>query len=48
MRSITDTCYGVPVGSLTVLPLPRFGLAQDANAEEGLPEAGAAQPVVGA
>jgi hypothetical protein len=35
------------VGSLTVLPLPRFGPAQDADDEEGLPEAGAAQPAGG-
>jgi hypothetical protein len=34
------------VGSLTVLPLPRFGPAQDAD-DEGLTEAGAAQPAVG-
>jgi hypothetical protein len=27
LKSITDTCYGAPVGSLTVLPLPRFGPA---------------------
>jgi hypothetical protein len=35
------------VGSLTVLPLPRFGPAQDADVEEGLTEAGAAQPASG-
>jgi hypothetical protein len=34
------------VGSLTVLPLPRFGPAQDAD-DEGLTEAGAAQPAAG-
>jgi hypothetical protein len=27
LKSITDTCYGAPVGYLTVLPLPRFGPA---------------------
>jgi hypothetical protein len=42
-----DTCYGALVGSLRVLPLPRFGLAQDADGEEGLTEAGAAQPAAG-
>jgi hypothetical protein len=47
LKSFTDTCYGAPVGSLTVLPLPRFRLAQDADGEEGLPEAGAAQPAAG-
>jgi hypothetical protein len=41
LKSITDTCYGAPVGSLTVLPIPRFGPAQDADGE-GLTEAGAA------
>jgi hypothetical protein len=40
-------CYGGPVGSLTVLPLPRFGPAQDADVEEGLTEASAAQPAAG-
>jgi hypothetical protein len=43
LKSITDTCYGAPVGSLTVLPIPRFGPAQD-TVDEGLIEAGAAQP----
>jgi hypothetical protein len=47
LKSITDTCYGAPVGSLTVVPLPRFGPAQDAD-DEGLTEAGAAQPAAGA
>jgi hypothetical protein len=47
LKSNTDTCYGAPVGSLTVLPLPRFGPAQNADGEEGLPEAGAAQPAAG-
>jgi hypothetical protein len=46
LKSVTDTCYGTPVGSLTVLPLPRFGPAQDADVE-GLTEAGAAQPAAG-
>jgi hypothetical protein len=46
LKSITDTCYGAPVGSLTVLPIPRFGPAQDAD-DEGLTEAGAAQPAAG-
>jgi hypothetical protein len=46
LKSITDTCYGAPVGSLTVLPIPRFGPAQDA-VDEGLIEAGAAQPAAG-
>jgi hypothetical protein len=35
------------VGPLTVLPLPRFGPAQDADVEEGLTEAGAARPAAG-
>jgi hypothetical protein len=47
LKSITDTCYGAPVGSLIVLPLPRFGPAQDADVEEGLTEVGAAQPAAG-
>jgi hypothetical protein len=47
LKNITDTCYGALVGSLTVLPLSRFGLAQDADVEEGLTEAGAAQPAAG-
>jgi hypothetical protein len=42
LKSITDTCYGSPVGSLIVLPLPRFGPTQDADVE-----AGAAQPAAG-
>jgi hypothetical protein len=46
LKSITDTCYGAPVGSLTVLPIPRFGPAQDAD-DGGHTEAGAAQPVAG-
>jgi hypothetical protein len=46
LKSITDTCYGAPVGSLTVLPLPRFGPAHDAD-DEGLTEAGAAQRAAG-
>jgi hypothetical protein len=47
LKSITGTCYGAPVGSLTILPLPRFGPAQDADVEEGLTEASAAQPAAG-
>jgi hypothetical protein len=37
-----------PCGVFDSTTPPRFGPSQDAYAEEGLPEAGAAQPAVGA
>jgi hypothetical protein len=37
-----------PCGVFNSTTLPRFGHAQDVDGEEGLPEAGAAQPAVGA